>query len=154
MAKKLKKYLDSPIVLAIAYIVIGILLCVKKAAVIEWIMIIAGALFIVQGLIDWLENKDFKEGVIEIVIGVLLIVLRFIIPQVVAIVLGALLIFNGVIKILTLPKSVAVIAYNIVTIIIGAMLIIGNWVLADILFVIIGIAFIINGVLTFFGKTK
>ena len=154
MAKKLSKYLESPIVTAIAYIIIGILLCVKKASIIEWIMIIAGALFIVQGLIDWLANKDLKEGVIEIVIGVLLIVLRFVLPQIVAIVLGALLIFNGVIKILTLPKSVTVIAYNLVTIIIGAMLIIGNFLAIDVFFIIIGVAFIINGALTFFGKTK
>ena len=152
MSKKLSKYLESPIVLAIAYIAIGILLCIKQSAVIEWIMIIAGVLFIAQGAIDWLANKQLKEGIIEIVVGVLLIVLRFILPQILAIVLGVALIIRSVVAILTLPKNIMVTVYNIIGVVIGALLIIGNWVVADWLFIIIGIAFIINGVLTLFGK--
>ncbi len=152
MSKKLSKYLESPIVLAIAYIAIGILLCIKQSAVIEWVMIIAGVLFIAQGAIDWLSNKQLKEGIIEIVVGVLLIVLRFILPQILAIVLGVALIIRSVVAILTLPKNIMVTVYNIIGVVIGALLIIGNWVVADWLFIIIGIAFIINGVLTLFGK--
>lgn len=152
MSKKLSKYLESPIVLAIAYIAIGILLCIKQSAVIEWVMIIAGVLFIAQGAIDWLANKQLKEGIIEIVVGVLLIVLRFILPQILAIVLGVALIIRSVVAILTLPKNIMVTVYNIIGVVIGALLIIGNWVVADWLFIIIGIAFIINGVLTLFGK--
>ena len=151
-SKKLSKYLSSPIVLAIAYILIGILFCVKKAAIIEWIMIIAGVLFIAQGVIDWLVGKDLKTGVIEIVIGALLIVLRFIIPEILLIVLGAALIIRSVVAILTLPKSTMIIVYNVVALIIGVMLIVSKWLLVDWLFIIIGVAFIINGVLTLFGK--
>ena len=156
MAKKnkVKEFLKSPIALAIAYIVIGILLCVKQSAVIEWIMIIAGAFFIVQGAIDWFVEKDIRQGVIEIVAGVVIIVLRFVIPQVVMVALGAILIFKSVVAILTLPKSIANTVYNIVALIIGILLIVGNWIVADWFFIIIGVAFIINGALTLFGKNK
>ena len=156
MAKKnkIKEFLNSPIALAIAYIVIGVLLCVKQAAVIEWIMIIAGVFFIVQGLIDWLAEKNLKQGVIEIVIGVLLIILRFVLPQIVLIALGAILIFKSVVAILTLPKSLANTVYNVVTLLIGILLIVGNWLVVDWLFIIIGVAFIVNGALTLFGKNK
>ena len=151
-SKKLSKYLSSPIVLAIAYILIGILFCVKKAAIIEWIMIIAGVLFIAQGVIDWLVGKDLKTGVIEIVIGVVLILFGALIVDIAMIVLGVALIIKSVVAILSLPKNIMVTVYNIVTLLIGILLIVANYLVLNWLFIIIGVAFIINGVLTLFGK--
>ena len=152
MAKKLSKFLSSPIVLALAYIVIGVLFCIKKSEVLKWVVLIAGILFIVQGVIDIIFNKNFTTGIIEAAIGVVIILFGMLLLQAAAIILGVVMIINGVIAIVTLPKSLAVTIYNLLAIVIGVLLIVGYWYVVDWFYILIGVALIVNGVLTLFGK--
>ena len=140
------------IVLAVAYVVIGLLLCIKQEAVLRVVLVIVGVLYIVQGFIDIFANKDAKSGAIEIVVGALTILFGELFVTVAMIILGALLIINSLYAIIALPKNLMVMIYNLIVIAIGVLLIISHWVGASWLYILIGVAFIVDGILTLFGK--
>ena len=72
MAKKQIK-LPANMVTAVIYILIGVLFCAFKQAVVSWAMLIVGVLFLVKGIMD-IVNKNVTSGVIYTVIGALLII--------------------------------------------------------------------------------
>jgi len=116
-------------------------------------MTIVGALFIVLGVIDIVQNKDVKKGVIELVIGVAIIVCGWLIADIVLLVFGVLLIVKGVMDLIPVVKSdFSSMISPIVTIIIGVLLVVAKWALMDVLCIVAGVIFIINAVLILLGK--
>ncbi|MBQ3495157.1 MAG: DUF308 domain-containing protein [Clostridia bacterium] len=154
MAKQIKK-LDSNLITAILYVVVGALFCIFKGEIISWIMTIVGVLYIVQGVMDVL-NKDLIKGVINAGIGVLILVLGWLFVAVASIIFGVLIIIKGAKELLEVlkakKKNIFDLIAPIVTIVIGAMLIAGKFL--DWLFIVVGVIFIINGVLELLGKKK
>lgn len=148
----------SYLLTALAYIAIGVLLIIKQAALIMWIMIVAGALFILQGLFDIIKNKETLTGLVKIIIGTALI-LCGVIPALSAyalIALGALLILNAILTFFSSPKNIFSIIAFVLTIVVGLALAAPQlfgfsipWV-----FYVIGVILIINGLVLLFGKKK
>ena len=56
-----KKNNTSNLISAILYILVGVLLIVFKSATLGWAMTIAGAIFIISGVIDLIKKKSQKE---------------------------------------------------------------------------------------------
>lgn len=154
MGKEVKK-ISSNLITAILYVVAGILFCVFKGEIVNWIMTIIGVLYIVQGVLDIL-NKDLVKGVINGGIGVLIIVFGWLFATVASIIFGVLIIIKGAKELLEClkakKKNIFDLIAPIVTIIIGAMLIAGKFL--DWFFIVVGVVFIINGVLELLGKKK
>lgn len=142
MFKKIDKNLFS----AILYIVVGALLIVFKAAVVDWAMYIVGAIFIVSGILDVLK-RNYTGGGISLVIGLVICLLGWALKEIVLLVLGILIAVKGVIALIDALKKkkpdVVEIAFTILTIVTGAMLAFGNGL--DIILVIAGILLAVDG---------
>jgi len=135
------------------YGIIGLLLVILQSGSLGILMTIVGALFIVLGVIDIVQNKDVKKGVIELVIGVAIIVCGWLIADIVLLVFGVLLIVKGVMDLIPVVKSdFSSMISPIVTIIIGVLLVVAKWALMDVLCIVAGVIFIINAVLILLGK--
>ncbi len=147
------KKVSNNFMMAILYVVIGALLCIFKSNILSWIMTIAGALFIIAGLLDIFRHKNKKTGVINIVIGVAILVAGWLLLEIALIVFGVLIVINGLKELLAI-KSKKFKAYlsPLVTILVGAMLVLAKWLVADWFFIAVGVVFILNGVLALFGK--
>ena len=163
MAKKQSAL--SSLITAIAYIAIGVLFIIKQDALLKWIMIVAGALFVLQGLYDIIRNKDKGTaklaGFVKIVIGVALI-LCGVIPGLYAyalIALGALLILNAILTFFSAPKNIFSIIAFVLTIIVGLVLVAPQLFgflepIKSVIYYIIGGILIVNGIILLFGKRK
>lgn len=137
---------------ALAYIAVGVLLCIFKGDALGWTMTAFGILFIAQGILDLVLDKDIYSAVINCAIGVLILIFGWLIATVVLYVLGALLIAYGAYNILRGPKLLFFIAINVITALVGVLLIVAQAATIDWFYVIVGIVLIINGILTLFGK--
>ena len=137
---------------ALAYIAVGVLLCIFKGSALGWTMTAFGILFIAQGILDLVLDKDIYSAVINCAIGVLILIFGWLIATVVLYVLGALLIAYGAYNILRGPKLLLFIATNVITALVGVLLIVAQAATIDWFYVIVGIVLIINGILTLFGK--
>ena len=84
---------------AVLYIAIGVLFCIFKASVLNWLMTIVGIFFIVEGILS-IINKDVTSGVVAIVIGVVLILGGWLFIQVVLIVFGILVVIKGILDLI------------------------------------------------------
>ena len=151
MAKKINSSLLS-IITAVAYIVIGVLYIILKKEALDYIIWIAGIIFVVQGVIDLLLTPKKIVGIVEIAIGaIILIVGAANIANIALIVLGVLIAANGVFSLVYGPKLVLPIVMSVLTIVVGVLLICSKWA-SDWLFIILGVSFIVDGVLVLFGK--
>lgn len=124
------------------------LLCGDK--LIQFIIIGAGALFIVQAVMDLIQKMTLF-GVIEAVIGVIIILCGSLILTIALYVVGALLVGAGVLAIVRLGAADKTsLIMSICAIILGVMLIVAeinkdlDW-----LYIVIGIISIIGGVSVF-----
>lgn len=151
MAKKSNVNLSSPLL----YIVLGLLLVIFKAQMLNWAMTIAGIFFIVTGIIDLTKSRT-SSGAINLVIGILILVLGNTLLSVVLIVLGILIAVKGLIDLLEVFKgkkrNALQVVFPVISIVVGIALAFGN-LLGD-LIVIIGVLLIIDGVLGLLGAKK
>ena len=99
MSKKLKNNLSSPIL----YIILGALLIIFKAQMLNWAMTIAGIFFAVMGIVDLTKGR--KSGALNLVIGILILVLGNTILDVVLVVLGILIAVKGLVDLLEILKN-------------------------------------------------
>lgn len=153
MANKKLDLSMSNIMACAFYGIIGLLLVMLQSGSLGILMTIVGALFIVLGVIDIVQNKDVKKGVIELVIGVAIIVCGWLIADIVLLVFGVLLIAKGVMDLIPVVKSdFSSMLSPIVTIVIGVLLVVAKWALMDVLCIVAGVIFIINAVLILLGK--
>ena len=89
MASSNKKVSNS-VMYAVLYILIGVLFIVFKSSMLNWLMTIAGIVFIALGIYDIIK-KNMTNGIIEAVIGVVIILGGWLFVEVVLIIFGALL---------------------------------------------------------------
>lgn len=151
MAKKSKMNVSSPIL----YIVLGALLVIFKAQMLNWAMTIAGIFFALTGIIDLTKGRS-TTGAINLVIGILILILGNTILNVVLIVLGILIAVKGLVDLLEVLKrkkrNALHVVFPVISIIVGIALAFGN-LLGD-LIVIIGALLIIDGALGLLGAKK
>lgn len=163
MAKKQSAL--SSLITAIAYIAIGVLFIIKQDALLKWIMIVAGALFVLQGLYDIIRNKDKGTaklaGFVKIVIGVALILCGVISGLFIyaSIALGAMLILYAILTFFSAPKNVFSVIAFVLTIIVGLVLVAPQLFgfldpIKSVIYYIIGGILIVNGIILLFGKRK
>lgn len=157
MAKKknLSLKLDSNLVTAIAYIIIGILCCVLRAEVFQIILTIVGVLFVVQGVLN-IVYKDWIQAVINLAIGVVILVFTWAVGEITLLIFGIMILVKGAYELYNALKAkskdmVSVVAAA-VTLVVGILLIVARWKTVDALFIVIGIIFIVNGVAELLGK--
>lgn len=153
--KDLSFKFDNGFITAVLYIVAGILCCFLQSSIIEILIVVVGALFVLQGVYS-LTQKDWVNGTINLIIGVVLIVFALTIVEVVLLVFGILIVIKGVkelIDAIRTKDTVSIIA-AVITLIVGALLIGTKWAhdIVDCFYIIIGVIFIINGVIKLFGK--
>ena len=156
MAKKQSAL--ASLITAIAYVAIGVIFIIKRAEMLNIIMIVAGAFFILQGLWDILKNKETVTGLVKILLGVAVIVFGVFFISIALTIFGVLLVVYAFITFIQSPKNIFSFLSFFITLAIGVLLIVpgriegfdlGNW-----LFIIVGAVFIVNGVIMLLGKKK
>lgn len=155
MAKKRKKasISNNNILNCVVYAVIGILLLVLKAGSLGILMTAVGALLIVMGLMDILNEKDFTKGAIEMALGLAIIICGWVIADIVLLIFGIVLIVKGALELFkNLKKGFVANLSSIVLIVIGVLLVVAKWAFMDVMCTIAGVIFLINAVLALFGK--
>ncbi|MBQ9709838.1 MAG: DUF308 domain-containing protein [Clostridia bacterium] len=157
MAQEKVRKPDSALILAIAYVVIGILFCIFKGEVISWIMTAAGVLFIVQGILH-IVAKRTTEGIINIVIGAVILLCGWLLLKVALIIFGVLIAASGVLNLIQMFKggklALIPLIVAIATIAVGVLLVVSQWVVFDVMFIIIGVLFIVDGAIGIFNSVK
>lgn len=151
---KSKFTIDNNLLQAILYIVVGLLFCIFRASALNWLLIIVGALFVVQGVLC-LTRKDTVGGVVGLVIGLALILCGGFFAEIALIVFGILIIVKGVLDLMNALKrknNLIPLILSILVIAVGVLLVVARWVVMDLFFIVIGIVFIANGVLALVGK--
>ena len=151
MSAKRSKAENRALLMALAYIVMGILFCVKQGAVLNWIMYVAGILFIVQGVLDIIYRKPVA-GIIEVVLGVAILYFGIALLNIAVLALGIVLVVYSIANLFQYHQNFFTILVNLLTALVGVMLILNQWVVYDWFFIVLGIALIVNGVLTLFNK--
>jgi uncharacterized membrane protein HdeD (DUF308 family) len=151
MAKKSLK-LDKNVT-AIAYIIIGILICALRAQLLDWMMTIVGIILIVSGVITIL-NKNLFEGIIRVVVGAVVIIGGWLFIEILLIVLGVIVIINGVRELPSALKSKDLMPKinAIATILLGVLLVVSKWAMVDIVFIIVGVLAVLSGLSQLFVK--
>ena len=149
------KKVTNGTVYALLYIILGVLFIVFKSGMLNWLMTIAGIVFIALGIYDIIK-KNLNQGIIEAVIGVVIIVGGWLFVELVLIVFGAMLIIKGVMDLIaafrTKSKNVSRIICSIITLVVGILLILAKWVALDWFFIVLGAVFIIDGLFALLNK--
>lgn len=151
MANKKNRELFS----ALLYIIVGVLLVVFRSQTLGWAMTIAGAVFIISGVLD-LIKKNWAGGAISLIIGVAIILLGWLAIKIVLLVLGILIALKGIVALINELKGKKVdvlgILFPVLTIVVGLVLAFGNGL--DIVILIAGILLAVNGVLGLIESLK
>ena len=154
MANSSKK-VSNGVVYALLYIVLGVLFIVFKSGMLNWLMTIAGIVFIALGIFDIIK-KRLTQGIIETVIGVVIIVGGWLFVEIVLLVFGVLLILKGVTDLIkacqSKSKDFSKILCAVITAIVGILLVVAKWVTLDWFFIVLGAVFIIDGLFALFNK--
>lgn len=149
------KKVTNGTVYALLYIILGVLFIVFKSGMLNWLMTIAGIVFIALGIYDIIK-KNLNQGIIEAVIGVVIIVGGWLFVELVLIVFGAMLIIKGVMDLIAAfrakSKNVSRIICSIITLVVGILLILAKWVALDWFFIVLGAVFIIDGLFALLNK--
>ena len=153
MAKKLN--LGNKATTAIAYIVIGALLCIFKSQTLNWLLVGTGILCIALG-IYYLMGKDMTSGIIYVAVGVVLILGGWLFVELALIILGVLLALRGVVDLADAMKTKrnSAILSAVITITVGILLVLGKFVMVDWFFVILGAILVVDGILILVGMKK
>lgn len=153
MASSNKKVSNS-VMYAVLYILIGVLFIVFKSSMLNWLMTIAGIVFIALGIYDIIK-KNMTNGIIEAVIGVVILLGGWLFVEVVLIIFGALLCVKGVSDLIAAfqgSRNVMNIIVAILTLVVGILLIVSKWVMLDWFFIVLGGVFIVEGGLQLLGN--
>ena len=146
---------NSELFSALLYIIIGVLLIIFKSQTLGWAMTIAGAFFIISGVLD-LIKQNWAGGAVSLIIGIAILVLGWVATAIVLLVLGILIAIKGAIALISAFKkknaNALDIVFPILTIVVGLVLAFGNGL--DILIIITGALLAIDGVLGLIGSFK
>lgn len=151
MAKKA----NPNLVTAILYILVGALLIIFKGGMIDIAMTIAGAFFVISGILD-IVKKNYTSGGISLAIGLAIIILGWVAAAIVLLVLGILIAVKGIlalVEVLKAKKPRALdLLFPIATAVVGLGIAFGNGV--DIILVICGVLLAVDGVLGLVAEFK
>ena len=147
--------------LAILTIAFGIVLCVFRSEVMEWIAYVVAGLLILLGIMGvaaFFSAKKKKDVVsllfslIEIAGGVLIIIFAQEILEYALIILGAYFIFVGAYALLPLLGGKKVPQLKIImaslSVVLGILLIVVPFAVSDVFFIVVGALAVIDGVFT------
>ena len=152
MAKKKK---NSELFSSLLYVIVGILLIVFRTQTLGWAMTIAGAVFVISGLLD-LIKKNYAGGAVSMIIGIAILVLGWLAVNIVLLVLGILIAVKGFVALIDVlkrsKKNALEILFPILSIVVGIMLAFGNGLGTMIL--VVGILLVIDGILGLCGSLK
>ena len=142
------------LIIALGFILAGILCIVFKGAIINWLMTIIGVILIIDGILSILAN--IKEvGIIKIIVGVVLIVMGWVVGVAILYVLSVLFILYGILNLYNLIKakvtSILLYVMPIMQLVIGVALLFNMGRTVNVIFIIIGICLIIDGIIELVG---
>ena len=145
----------SDIVNALLFIVIGVLFIVLKRGSLEWILRVAGILFIVRGVLELMAGLIFPAA-ISLILGVALVFGSWLFMTIILIVFGVLMIIEGLSGALKTFRPLRLIPFLfcIAEIVVGVMLVLGQWITVDIFYVVLGVLFIVSGVIDLVSGVK
>lgn len=149
----MKKKIDSTLFTSILYIVVGVLLAVMPGELLKWAMVIAGAFFILSGVLE-LIKQNWVGGIISLVIGVVIILGGWLFLEIVLLVLGVLIALKGVVALINAIKyntTVLGLLFPILTIIAGVGLAFALGSIRSIVCIVVGIFLAINGIIGLIG---
>ena len=156
MATKKRKSSKSTnnLVYALLYIIMGVLFIAFKGGMLNVLLTIIGALFIVSGIIVYVTKKDLLSALISVAIGIVIILGGWLFLKLVLIIFGVLFIIKGIVDLVQSfqRKNFAGILGAVITILIGGLLIGLNWLAHDWLYIVIGVVLIANGAMLLLGK--
>ncbi|MEG1711083.1 MAG: DUF308 domain-containing protein [Clostridia bacterium] len=147
----LKKISTNTLILSIILIAAGVLFCIFQGEFVQWILIGAGALLILQGVLD-LIHKITTFGIIEVAGGIITILCGAIILNVALIILGVALAVAGILFIVKGARKGRQLFNAISEIILGLLLVFAQSFAINWIFIIIGVFAIIYGLLLLFYK--
>ena len=146
---------NSELFSSILYIVIGALLVIFKSQTIGWAMTIAGAIFIISGILD-LVKQNYTGGAVSLIIGIAILVLGWVAAAIVLLVLGILIALKGVVTLVTVikrgPSNALALVFPVLAIVIGALIAFGRGL--DIFLVIGGVLLAVDGAIGLIGAMK
>lgn len=150
-----QKISTTNIVACVILVVIGLLLCILRMGLLNYLMTVVGALLIVYGVLDIAGGRTMR-GILEAAIGLIIIVCGWTITTYALIVFGVLIAIKGIWDLVNVlqnkhKNTVALIA-AVITIAVGIVLCVAPFAIGDIICVVVGVVFIIDGVLALFGK--
>ena len=152
MAKKKK---NSELFSSLLYVIVGFLLIIFRTETLGWAMTIAGAVFVISGLLD-LIKKNYAGGAVSMIIGIAILVLGWLAVNIVLLVLGILIAVKGFVALIDVlkrsKKNALEILFPILSIVVGIMLAFGNGLGTMIL--VVGILLVIDGILGLCGSLK
>ena len=154
MAKKS----DSAVASALLYVILGVLLIVFKSQTLGWAMTIAGAVFIISGVLD-LVKGNVAGGAVSLIIGIAILVLGWTAVTIVLLVLGILMAVKGLVSLIQAlkrkKKNVLAIIFALLTIIAGGLIIFGYAsAIIDTVLLVAGILLVVDGVLGLASAAK
>lgn len=158
MAKKSKSKSRMNITSPLLCIALGLLFVIFKAETINWVIMLAGAFFVLTSIVDFLRGMNFS-GAINLFIGIVIFVLGNTILDIFLIVLGVLIALKGLFELLVVlrarkrkKKNILLVIFPALTIVLGIALAFGN--LLGNLIMILGVLLVIDGVLGLLGANR
>ncbi len=145
----MKKFLDNRTVAALLCIIVGVLFCIFKARILNWILTAVGVVFVAYA-IYFLVQKNYTNAVILGVVGVLLILGGWLFIKVAMTIIGIIMAVAGICSLFPAvrAKDVKSVVVSAATAVIGIMLIVSGWTVADWAFIVSGIILIADGFLS------
>ena len=155
MAKR-KKASSDALVMAILYIVIGILFIAFRSALLNWMLTVTGVLAIAYG-IYLIVKKQLVLGIIFVAVGIALILGGWLFLEIALIVLGVVLIIYGAKDLVSLLQAkgktpVFPVLVACLTILAGILLVVSKWAFLDWFFIVIGAILIVDGIFALIRK--
>lgn len=142
------------LIVALGFILMGILFIIFKGAILGWLMTILGAIFIIDGIIS-IINKTAVVGIIKIVIGAAIILLGWLAVTVILYILAVIFILYGILNLYNLisAKVTSPLLYLMpaMQLAIGICLFFNQGGTVNVVFIIAGICLIIDGAIELLG---
>ncbi len=137
---------------SILYLVVGILFCVCNESILDIILLIAGVVFIVLGVLD-LVKQQWASGAISLIIGLLILLGAKLFIDIVLLVFGILMAVKGGISLILAIKDKKLIdvIFAALTLVAGVLIALNRGGMIDWLFIVVGILLIVDGALGLIG---
>ena len=141
------KKLNSELITSLLFILIGVLLVVFRDRTLGLVMTVAGAIFLISGVLELLKN-NWTGGAVSLIIGLSIIVFGWILTGIVILIFGILIALKGLVALIEelrkFKKNALDISFAVLTIVIGLLLAFGE--LLSIMIAIAGVMLMFNGI--------